>query len=221
MDSNSNLLPCDSTQLVQQYFHCWKHFWKFILEWLPSPLLHFALCLLSSQIETLSTASSAYATTRNYKEPCLKSREPGEPETAWPRNSGSDEKNRTGRCHFASTSCPTSIFLDSCTELYDEDDRGPLDNTVLAFWHIFMMHSTTVVKKNNQHHFDFDFHPSCFLWPWGSWKLPMQWLSLGLWVVLIHPRLITSDHSLQDVRITIGTLQHILHHGKAELSLLT
>jgi hypothetical protein len=69
-------------------------------------------------------ASSIWEKTRNHKEPCLESREPGEQLECgvWPGNSESGVMNDLGHCHDAIVNCvrPTGPF--SCSELHHEDD---------------------------------------------------------------------------------------------------
>jgi hypothetical protein len=52
-------------------------------------------------------ASSIWGTTKNHKEPCLESREPGEQVEChvWPGNSGSGVMNEQGHCHDPTANC--------------------------------------------------------------------------------------------------------------------
>jgi hypothetical protein len=45
----------------------------------------------------------------------------------------------------------------------------------------------------------------------------MRRLHVCFWVISLHPRLITSDHGLQELRIPVGALQHVPHDLEAEL----
>jgi hypothetical protein len=61
---------------------------------------------------------------------------------------------------------------------------------------------------------------SWFFGPRRCWMLPLWWLNLGFQVLSVHPWLVTSDYCLQELRIPVGTLQHVLHDLKVELLLM-
>jgi len=90
----------------------------------------------------------------------------------------------------------------------------------LALWCVFVMHHPTGVEKNGQQNLDVAADLPCFLWPRGWWMFPLWGLRLCFWVVPVNPRLITSDHGVQEVGITFYAVQHVLCDFQAKLLLL-
>ena len=81
---------------------------------------------------------------------------------------------------------------------------------VLALWCVLVTHHHTGVKENGQHHFDIAPHLPGLFWPWGCWIFPLWWLHLGFWVIPVNPRLITSGHNVQEFRVMVCRVQHVL-----------
>jgi hypothetical protein len=77
--------------------------------------------------------SSALGTARNHKEPCQKSKEPGEAMEYcdWPGNPGRCVINELGRCHNAAASCVRSTA--PVSEMYHENDGRLLGSTYCQF----------------------------------------------------------------------------------------
>lgn len=91
---------------------------------------------------------------------------------------------------------------------------------VLALWCILMMHHSTGVKENDQHHFDVAPHLLRFFWSRGCWMFPLWRLRLGFRVVAVNQWLITSDHDVQEFRVAVCIVQHVLRDFQMVLFLL-
>ena len=77
------------------------------------------------------------------------------------------------------------------------------------------MDDSSCVEEHDQHELDFGPQLSCFLWPRRQRTLPLKALALGLRVILEDPRLITSDDSLLQVRLSLEMLENVLTHLEA------
>lgn len=139
------------------------------------------------------------------------------------KKSGIRLEERVGCCCDAAASYVTFTHLVSCAKLHHEDNGEPLSKLFfnrLDFWCIFVMHNSMIVKKKKSASV------------WLSFSLILISLSLGMlktsiattepWCLghTVHPSL-TTGGSFQEVRITIGTFQHVQLDVKAELFLLT
>ena len=82
--------------------------------------------------------------------------------------------------------CPKvwSLALYSITKV-TKDFQVVFFVNVLALCFMLVMHHSTGVKENGQHHFDVALHLPGLFWSGGCWMFPLWWLRLGFWVLPI------------------------------------
>ena len=78
----------------------------------------------------------------------------------------------------------------------------------LALWQELPMDKGLQIEEHDQHNFGFWFRLSCFLWPRQYWRLPLTAQTLGFWVILKNPCLITCVESMKQVWFSLMRTWH-------------
>lgn len=110
-------------------------------------------------------------------------------------------------CHYNFTSCGLLCL----TIPY----RWQMKVTYALFWQfcfpgsILMMNYAPVVERKTQYDCDFGLWLLCPLWLWGVCWFSVSWLCLSLRFVTIDPGLISGYGFFYEIRVIVGTLQHV------------
>ena len=111
--------------------------------------------------------------------------------------------------------CPQILsFLANCFTQTSHNAQIILIINCLTFWQKFMMYNTVVIHENCEHRFLFrKLKTTWFFWSWLIWSFPR--LMSGLRVVLINPRLVSSNDAFDECWVGFSLGNHVFGDDNA------
>ena len=106
--------------------------------------------------------------------------------------------------------CPQiRSFLANCFTQTSHNAQIILLVDGLALWKEFIMHNTSVIHENRKHHLLFRLKTTWFSWSRLIWWTPFTRLMSGVRVILINPRLVTSNYSFDEWWVGVDLGKHV------------